>query len=1085
MARATHTQTSFNGGEFSPLLEGRVDLQRYASSCKTMKNFLPTISGPAEKRPGTHFAGAARTRGDGSTAVTKLIPFQFSVDQAYVLEFMGGAEFAYNGWIRVYKDGAPVVETAFTIIAITVGATTLFQTNVNHGFWEFDHTSPEDNFDSVYITGVGGTLGPRVNGRIFPVRPTANPDEFTIDFDSTGLSAAGVLGTAARVYEIATSYTEADVENLVSAQSADVLYLATPTHHPMKLLRYGHDNWTLTPVLGLSLNVAKQLADVTQSNTVPVITTQQPHGYVNGDIVLFTQVQGMRGLNGAILRVSNVTGEFTFQVSATDLGVVDSNAWHLFGDGTHVASLGVVQRVQQWSDPPFAPENGDAGSQVVCTGYAKSDTNVILFSSAGIFRNITAGKIAGPTDSFIKLREVPEAVHTKWAAGTNFNDTVTDDIIGGAIAVGSYVQWEGNVYELITKNAETKTGFTPPTHTDEGEEKKDHKFTWKFAHPGYGFVELHGADDVEGYWCYGRIRRRLPQSVNVAKIGETAANLFREGCTSTAANPVVVNVGAGHALVVGDRVFLSNFATATKLNGLLAYVGAVGGATITIYHDAAFANLVDGTTQGAGTAGKVVRWTPATNPELAGATSRWSLAGWNGCRFPWHQFPSRGASISDTSADPVTFGYPRAVAFFEDRLWWAGNDGFPQTVWASAIGDYENHASDDPVTGALLFSINDQNMNAIDWLYARRGLVIGTRGGEFVASGINPDEPVSAENPLRPQRATAYGTQVGVTPVQIGTSVLFAQRNGRSIREFTYDENNSAEFKAPDVSLLANHLFQSPLGIRQLAWQSEPHSLLWAVTGDKDLRAAVFDRTQDVVGWSQQELGGALAGGHPDVTSVAVIPHPDGDQDQLWLLVQRDGGTTIEYLEKPFREGNALATQAWYVDSGLRYSGAPAPVISGLDHLEGLVVQALADGVYRGTFTVSGGAITLPAAASEVVVGLSYGSDSVLETSRIEAGGGDGPAQGKFKNVRNVVLRLHQTGGGLYYGRDAGTMDRLPMTTDNDPTSTTSVTLMEGDTRELELPGDNNDLGRVRVEHREPLPCTIVSLVAQLQVEDD
>jgi hypothetical protein len=1086
VARATHLQTSFNGGEFSPLLEGRVDLQRYASSCHTMKNFLPTVSGPTEKRPGTHFAGVARS------PTSKLIPFQFSVEQAYVLEFTGGLEFANNGWIRVYKDGAPVVEQPFTVTAIGIGNPTTFTTSVAHQFWPFSHPDPEDNVDSVFIDGVGGTLGDRINNRIFEITNTGATDgtstTFSIDFDSTGLSASAVFGTVSRVYEIATSYTEEDVAGLVAAQSADVLYLATPTHHPMKLLRFGHDDWTLTPVLGFSLAETKTLSDVTRHGSVPVVTTVQPHGFAVGDMVWFSRVQGMRGLNGAICRVGSVT-EFTFTITDTAASTLDSTAYHFFGGGGKVASTGFVNRIPEWRNPPFAPENGNQGSEVICTRHLKSDTNVILFSSGGIFKTVTAGLLSGKQFSYLKIRELVEAVHTKWEPVSNFNGTGTDDIIGGAIAVGGLVQWEGNVYELTNLNAQTKTGNTPPTHDGEDEEQLDHKFTWKFAHPGSGFVEIHAIDPVDGFWAFGRVRRRLPKSVTV----DADTTLFRENCTSTAANPVVVTVAAGHGFVVGDRVFLCNFSTATKLNGLVAYVQAVTGTTITLYHDAALTNLVDGTTQGAGTLGKVVRWHPVlgtTTPNQA--TPRWSLAGWCGGRSPWHQFPGIGNSPLVSAIDTgSSFGYPRAVAFFEDRLWWAGNAALPQTVWASATGDYENYDTNDPVTGALLFSINDQNMNAIDWLHARRGLVIGTRGGEFVAAGINPDEPVSSENPLRPQRATAYGTQIGVSPVQIGTSVLFAQRTGRSIREFAYDEQNSSEFKAPDVSLLANHLFNSPNGVLQLAWQSEPHSLLWVVTGDNDLRACVFDRTQDVVGWSQHQLGGDLSGAAPAVTSVAVIPHPDGDQDQLWLVVTRGVGTYIEYMEKPFRRDptiadpvDDLAVNAWCVDAGLRYSGAPATLIQGIDHLEGETVQALADGVYRGTFVVADGSITLTAPASEVVVGLAYGDDAVLETSRIEAGGGDGPAQGKFKNVRSIVPRLYETGTGLYYGRDADTMDELVMRTDNDPAGA-AVTLWDGDTRELTLPGDNNQLGRVRLEHRRPLPCTIVSLVVQLQVEDD
>lgn len=45
----------FNGGEISPWLEGRVDWQKYSSSGKLCRNFIPTVEGSLKRRGGTHF----------------------------------------------------------------------------------------------------------------------------------------------------------------------------------------------------------------------------------------------------------------------------------------------------------------------------------------------------------------------------------------------------------------------------------------------------------------------------------------------------------------------------------------------------------------------------------------------------------------------------------------------------------------------------------------------------------------------------------------------------------------------------------------------------------------------------------------------------------------------------------------------------------------------------------------------------------------------------------------------------------------------------------------------------------------------
>lgn len=90
-------QTNFTAGEITPLLEGRVDLQKYANALYRMENFIIHPHGPASFRPGTRFIEETKT----SSTASRLIPFIASVDDAYILEF--GALY-----IRVYKDQAQV-----------------------------------------------------------------------------------------------------------------------------------------------------------------------------------------------------------------------------------------------------------------------------------------------------------------------------------------------------------------------------------------------------------------------------------------------------------------------------------------------------------------------------------------------------------------------------------------------------------------------------------------------------------------------------------------------------------------------------------------------------------------------------------------------------------------------------------------------------------------------------------------------------------------------------------------------------------------------------------------------------------------
>ena len=423
-------------------------------------------------------------------------------------------------------------------------------------------------------------------------------------------------------------------------------------------------------------------------------------------------------------------------------------------------------------------------------------------------------------------------------------------------------------------------------------------------------------------------------------------------------------------------------------------------------------------------------------------------------------------------------GYPRTVSFFEDRLWWGGTAGNPQTMWASKTGEYENHKVVDLDESALIFTINTDQVNVIEWTNAGKALVVGTAGGEFVVSAASETEALTPGN-VRVVRHSTYGSKTTVAPQRVGESRVFTQRAGRKLREFVYDDTVGS-YVAPDMTVLADHITLG--GITRLAYQQEPNRVVWATLGDGQLLGFTFDREQQVTAWHRHTIAGTSA----KVESIAVIPHPDGDQDQLWLVVNRTiGGTEtrhIEYLESDWVRTGSLPS-AFFVDSGLSYSGAAVSTLSGLDHLEGETVAILADGATHASKTVTAGAIALDVSASTVSVGLAY--EATLQTMRLDAGAADGTAQGKTKRFTNVVLRLDQTGSGLYYGATATTadMDELHLRDGNDPMDS-PVPLFDGDTEILPWPAGYEKAGRLTLKHTLPQPCTVIAIMPQVVTQD-
>ena len=230
MARVAVQLTNFTGGELSPRLDGRNDLTKYASGCKTLENMIVYPHGSAARRSGTSFVAEV----ENSAEKTRLIPFEFSTTQTYILEFG-------NEYIRFYKDGGAILEANKTITGITQADPGVVSITA-HGF---------SNGDTIVISGVVGMT--EVNGKRFKVA-NVNTNDFElqdidgVDVDTTSFTAYTSGGVANRVYQIATTYLTADLFQIKYAQSADVMYLCHPEYSVKKLSRTGHTSWTITEV---------------------------------------------------------------------------------------------------------------------------------------------------------------------------------------------------------------------------------------------------------------------------------------------------------------------------------------------------------------------------------------------------------------------------------------------------------------------------------------------------------------------------------------------------------------------------------------------------------------------------------------------------------------------------------------------------------------------------------------------------------------------------------------------------------------------------------------------------------------------
>ena len=416
-------------------------------------------------------------------------------------------------------------------------------------------------------------------------------------------------------------------------------------------------------------------------------------------------------------------------------------------------------------------------------------------------------------------------------------------------------------------------------------------------------------------------------------------------------------------------------------------------------------------------------------------------------------------------------GFPSAVAFYEQRLVFASTTQQPQTLFFSVGGSFEDFAAGVDADDALTYTLGSNQVNIIRYLQAGRVLLVGTSGGEFVVTS-SEDAPLSPTNAVVKRQAT-YGS-ADIQPVQVANVTLFVQRAKRKLRELVFDLNTDS-YQAPDMTILAEHITET--GIKEMSLQQEPDNVVWCVLENGKFVGMTYRREENVIAWHEHLIGGAFgsdAFGH--VESVATIPG-DLNEDDTYLVVKRTiGGATKRYIEyfSSFDFGSDVE-DAFFVDSGLTYSGSSATSISGLDHLEGQSVSILANGATHPDKTVSSGAISLDFAVTKAHIGLNY--SSTLQTMRIEAGGTEGTAQGKTKRIHEVMLRLFRT-VGVKVGSSETELDRIPFRS-SAQAMTAAIPLFTGD-KEIEFRGGFDTDGFVVVQQDQPLPLTVIGIFPRL-----
>ena len=445
-----------------------------------------------------------------------------------------------------------------------------------------------------------------------------------------------------------------------------------------------------------------------------------------------------------------------------------------------------------------------------------------------------------------------------------------------------------------------------------------------------------------------------------------------------------------------------------------------------------------------------VRITAVTNTKLAAGTIVRQVGKTTATEF-WSE-----GSWSDYR------GWPSAVTFFEDRLVFAATASEPQTSWYSKTGDYPNFGVSDPLTDDDAISVNlpSRKLNGIQSMVPLKSLLVLTSGSEATIGGAGGDAltPLTVTQVIHGVRGSN-----GVEPIVIGNRAIYIQPMGGIVRDIGFDYTSDG-YSGDDISLISNHLFKG-VEITDICYQQEPDTLIWSLRSDGIMLSCTYLREQQVLAWAQHSTDGT-------VESIASIPGTG--YNELWAVTLRGTDRFIEVMAE--RMASSDPEDQYFLDCGITYDGAPATVITGLDHLEGKTVAILADGISVPQQIVASGQITLSVAASLVHIGLPYTCD--LQSLKPEAPSNDGSVQGRKVRCSHVITRfLHTRGGKIGPDEDhLYDVDFGPLASLEDP-----LALLTGDVKQT-ISGEWENGGSVFYRQEKPLPVTILAFIPGITV---
>jgi len=931
----------FNGGEFSPKIDYREDLEKYYSGCRLMENMYAEPYGDASNQPGTYFVNEVKD----NSKKTILLPFKHSIGQAYQLEFG-------DSYIRFYKDRSQILYDKLTIDAQPAG-----------GDW------------SAGDTLTGGTSGVTcevvavVSSTVYTIKHLTGDftdgEVITAQDSNARDCGAGypVVADSTTPCEVSSPYTEDDLYGLQYKQSADVMLITHIDHeYPVyKLSRTAHDDWTMEevefeygPFLPENTRLLEDSPPVPPSNEAGssnggvASETGDTHGTSSGAVAdtndgSYTSYWKRRDIvndYGPTSVYSEFTIEITFDHNIAQLNEVKYwIGWLNYAQKGDYTYNREVSCEIKYAGGDWVQIGTSTSTQVSIEGpwYNVSKIKIYMYSytygewyllkqdivAEAILYELEGWETTSSDKTPIAITPSNKQTYNRLldnAAVSDLGGTPNEVRIpctGHGFLAGDYVLITGTTnydgtYEITNVNDvntfDIESAYSAETFAGTESVSSQIKLTatsysdifsinhigalWQLVHHTTENIsgELDGADEVSdnlpvfGGWRFitegswiGKVQ--LQRSYD----GGSTWNPYHTYSRSTNTGLNYNITGIEETEDVLYRVYMTEHSTEICHYCLSIDDSRIKGIVrITEYINA---NEVKA---------EVIK--ELAEGSAGVATTKWSEGAWSDER-----------------------GYPGTVEIFEERTVFGGSSYQPHTLWLSKTNDWYNMRVGVLSDSALIYTL--PCTEPIKWLTSHDTLLIGTKADEWRLGSSDPLKPLTPEEPSAPRRQTGYGS-ADIQSLLIGSIVIFLQRMGKKVfgSRYYFEKGETGGYDAEDLTLLAEHIASA--GIIQMTYQNQPESVLWCVTSDGYLIGMTFQPKEMVVGWHRHNTIGTYE-------SASAIPTLDGE-DELWVIVNRTiDGETKRYIEYFMpRDWGADQKDCFFVHSGLTFDGGDAVTIT-------------------------------------------------------------------------------------------------------------------------------------------------------------